>query len=204
MEPEYIDYTLKLEHTGEIIKGEAKEMTLSYSSPMGKYYEHARLIAEATTPGTGNVTLIGKDQAQLDHDIIQSGWGDAQGYKIGGKDVSQVLNVNATFSEAGEYSITLKLIDRDNSDNVIAEETFAFTVLETATTPTPPENTEPDESEEETPIAPEVEMTPENEEQLPTQLPKTGINTYLPIAFMIILVVISIWYFNQKAKNKQK
>ena len=138
VEPEYIDYTLKLEHTGEIIKGEAKEMTLSYSSPMGKYYEHARLIAEATTPGTGNVTLIGKDQAQLDHDIIQSGWGDAQGYKIGGKDVSQVLNVNATFSEAGEYSITLKLIDRDNSDNVIAEETFAFTVLETATTPTPP------------------------------------------------------------------
>ena len=213
VEPEYIDYTLKLEHTGEIIKGEAKEMTLSYSSPMGKYYEHARLIAEATTPGTGNVTLIGKDQAQLDHDIIQSGWGDAQGYKIGGKDVSQVLNVNATFSEAGDYSITLKLIDRDNSDNVIAEETFQFTVLETATTPTPPENTNPGENEEttvplpeETPTTPEVEMTPENEEeeQLPAQLPKTGINTYLPIAFMIILLVISIWYFNKKEKNKQK
>lgn len=93
VEPQYIDYTLKLEHTGDIIKEEKKEMTLSYSSPMGRYYEHARLIAEATTPAGANVKLLATDNAGLEHDIIESGWGDAQGYKIGGKDVSQVLSV---------------------------------------------------------------------------------------------------------------
>lgn len=67
-------------------------MTLSYSSPMGRYYEHARLIAEATTPSDANVQLLATDESSLEHDIIDSGWGDAQGYKIGGKDVSQDTN----------------------------------------------------------------------------------------------------------------
>ena len=114
VEPQYVDYTLKLEHTGNIIKGKENQMTLSYSSPMGRYYEHARLIAEATTPQGATVRLLATDKSRLEHDIIQSGWGDAQGYKIGGKDVSQVLQVRGIFSEIGDYTITLKLIDRDN------------------------------------------------------------------------------------------
>ncbi len=47
VEPEYIDYTFKLEYTGDIIKNQEKEMKLSYLSAMGKYYENVRLIAEA-------------------------------------------------------------------------------------------------------------------------------------------------------------
>ena len=101
-------------------------MTLSYSSPMGRYYEHARLIAEATTPEGATVQLLATDQQQMEHDIIQSGWGDAQGYKIGGKDVLQQLKTRGIFSENGNYTITLKLIDRDNSDQVIAQKNFSF------------------------------------------------------------------------------
>ena len=108
VEPEYVDYTLKLEHTGEIVKEEEKQMTLSFSSPMGHYYEHARLIATASTPAGATVQLLANDRQDLEHDIIQSGWGDAQGYKIGGKDVSQVLQTRAIFSKEGDYSITLK------------------------------------------------------------------------------------------------
>ena len=130
VEPEYYDYEFSLEYTGEIVAGEEKDMVLSYSSSMGRYYEHARLIAEATTPTDATVKLVGIDQNQGTEDIIQSGWGDPQGYEIGGENVSQVLNVTALFSDAGEYSITLKLIDRDNSDTVIAEKTFSFTVNE--------------------------------------------------------------------------
>lgn len=209
VEPQYEDYTLKLESTGDIIKEEEKEMTLSYSSPMGKYYEHARLIAEAKTPAGGTVQLLGKDSQQLEHDIIQSGWGDAQGYKIGGKDISQVLKLRGIFSHAGDYTITLKLIDRDNSDTTIAEKTFQFKVLEkTPTVPQPPvEN--PDNNitppEEETPTTPETEQPtgPEQkpEEELPTELPKTGMNIYLPIAFIIVLLMLSVWYFNKNAKK---
>ncbi len=185
VEPEYIDYTLKLEHTGNIIKNEEKEMTISYSSPMGRYYEHARLIAEAKTPSGATVQLLGTDSGQLEHDIIQSGWGDPQGYKIGGKDVSQVLKVRGLFSHEGEYSITLKLIDRDNSDSTIVEKTFSFNVLnEESTIPQPPAET------------PEEVVT---EEKTPTELPKTG-NNYYAIIIAIILVLTSLYIYNRKRK----
>ena len=190
VEPVYVDYTIKLEHAGEIVKTEEKAMTLSYASPMGRYYEHARLIAEATTPAGATVQLLATDQANLEHDIIQSGWGDAQGYKIGGKDVSQVLQTKAIFSQAGDYTITLKLIDRDNSDQVIAEQAFPFTVLEEATA-VAPENPEPT-----TPEEPEVEEV--NPEETPKKLPKTGSNVYVPVIVVLIALVSSYVYVNKK------
>lgn len=186
VEPEYVDYTLKLEHTGDIIKGKEKDMVLSYSSSMGRYYEHARLIAEATTPTGATVQLIGKDSSGAEHDIIQSGWGDAQGYKIGGKDVSQVLNVKAIFSEIGDYTITLKLIDRDNSDHVIVEKAFNFTAKETTVETT---------QEEEVPPTQEQVV---NEEKKPTHLPKTGNNMYVPIAIVLVLLGSVLVYYNKK------
>ena len=81
------------------------------------------------------------DTAGLEHDIKDSGWGDAQGYKIGGKNVSQTLQTKAIFSKAGDCKITLKLIDRDNSDSIIAEKVFSFSVLDEHT-PVPPTETE--------------------------------------------------------------
>lgn len=196
VEPEYIDYTIKLEHSGDIVKEEEKAMTLSYTSPMGRYYEHARLIAEAQAPANATIQLLATDQAGLEHDIIQSGWGDAQGSKIGGKDVSQVLQTKAIFSEEGNYTITLKLIDRDNSDSVIAEKTFNFSALaEQVPTPTP--------TEQPTQTPPEV--TPDNNQgavdktdETPKTLPKTGTNLYVPIAVILIALISAYIFFNKK------
>lgn len=196
VEPQYVDYTLKLEHTGDIIKEKENAMTLSYSSPMGRYYEHARLIAEATTPQGATVQLLGTDQANLEHDIIQSGWGDAQGYKIGGKDVLQVLNVRGIFSEVGDYTITLKLIDRDNADNVIAEKTFNYTAVEQSTTPENPGTTTPTTPEET--ITPPAEETEKTQEAVPTKLPKTGTNMYIPIIVVLVALVSSYIYYNKR------
>ena len=204
VEPEYIDYTLNLESVnGTLIKGQENEMKLSYSSPMGKYYDKARLVAEST--GTGDVKLIGTDEQSLDHDIIESGWGEEQGYAIGGKDVSQVLNVRGIFSEAGDYQITLKLIDRGNSDTVIAQKTFDFTVVEQAQT-TPPatgetENGTTENNPEE--ITPPVEVEENvtqntNENSMPTKLPKTGTNIYLPILIILTILTGTIIYYNKK------
>ena len=185
VEPQYVDYTLNLEATGNLIQGKENEMKLSYSSPMGRYYEHARLIASATTPKDGTVNLIGIDENNLEHDIIQNGWGDAQGYKIGGKDVLQVLNLRGTFSKTGDYTITLKLIDRDNSDSVIAEKTFNFTVTEENKQPEDMENTTPEQNE----ITNEaINETKDENTNMPTVLPKTGINIYIPIIATIILL----------------
>ena len=187
VEPQYIDYTLKLETTGEIVKGQEKAMTLSYSSPMGHYYEHARLIAEATTPTGATVKLLANDITSVEHDIIQSGWGDAQGFKIGGKDVSQTLQVRGTFSEVGDYGITLKLIDRDNSDAVITQQTFKFNAVETATIqPTPNPDTTPDKVEE------------ISKQETPTELPKTGANIYIPVLTILVVLIGSCIFLNRK------
>lgn len=199
VEPNYIDYTFDLSYTGNIIKGQAKEMELSYSSPMGRYYEHARLVAEATVPGAGTVKLIGIDESSLEHDVIQSGWGEAQGYKIGGANVMQKLNLTGTFSEAGEYKITFKLIDRDDSDQTIAERTFNFTVLEEEAT-TEEGNGGTNQGENtvgETNNTEQANQTAQNE-QTPTTLPKTGSNLYIPIIIVAIGILSSYIYFNKK------
>ena len=192
VEPQYEDYKIELTYSGNIVKEEEKEMKLSYSSSMGRFYEHARLVAEVTKTAGGTVQLIGTDTSQLEHDIIQSGWGDAQGYKIGGKDVSQVLNVRAKFGEVGDYSITFKLIDRDNSDSVIAQETFDFTVSDNTTITPPAEEPSIPTTPEETPNVQEPSTTEEitTTEEKPTTLPKTGIDLYAQIAITLIVLVV--------------
>ena len=197
VEPEYKDYELKLEYTGEIVKNIEKPMTISYSSAMGRYYAHARLIAEATTPEGATVQLLATDQARLQHDIIQSGWGDAQGFEIGGKNVAQSLQTIAKFSKEGEYNITLKLIDRDNSDQVIAQKTFSFTALETTTPVTPETPTEPTKPEE-----PSKDITEANPEEVvkeePKQLPKTGENLYISTGILLVLLVSAYVALNKR------
>lgn len=193
VEPEYVDYTIKLETEGEIVKEKEKAMTLSYGSTMGKPYEHARLVASATTPNGATVRLLASDTQGLEHDIIQSGWGDAQGNKIGGKDAFQVLQTRAIFSEAGEYEFHLKLIDRDNGDNVIAEQTVTFNVLETETQITPPAQ-EPEEPE----VPPTTEKPDSKPEEKPTTLPKTGANLYMPAIIVVAILFIAYLAITKK------
>ena len=192
VEPEYKDYQITLEHTGNIEKDVEKDMKLTYSSAMGRYYEHARLIAEATTPKDASVKLLATDGVtKAETDIIQSGWGDPQGYKIGGKDVSQVLNVRALFTEVGEYSITLKLIDRDNSDTVIAQESFEYKVSEKEITP--PEEEKPEQTTPETKPSETVKK-----EETPSKLPKTGYNEYVIMSIALFSVIGLGVYINKK------
>ena len=204
VEPEYVDYTFDLQYTNPVVKEKETEMILSYSSPMGRYYEHARLIAEVATPSGANVTLVGTDEAQLEHDLIQSGWGDAQGYKIGGKDVLQKLNLTGTFSEVGSYTLTFQLIDRDNSDTVIAQKAFQITVTEEQTVPSVPETNRPETNTPETPnntIINETIQNTTNNEEMPNKLPKTGDNIYIPMAVLLSVVVAIGVKINHKRKD---
>ena len=192
VEPKYVDYKIKIDYSGEIIKEEAKEMEVSYSSSMGRYYAHARLIASATTPEGAEAKLLANDTASLEFDLLENGWGDAQGYEIGGKDVKQTLDVRGVFSKEGKYTITLKLVDRDNSDAVIAEETFNIDV-KSETTVDDQENTIEDEEEN-------VIVDAEKEEgNKPTELPKTGIDVYGSIALVLIVLGVSyVIYIKRK------
>lgn len=189
VEPKYEDYKIKLDYTGEIIKEEAKEMEISYSSPMGRYYAHARLIASAITPEGAEAKLLANDTASLEFDLLENGWGDSQGYEIGGKDIKQTLDVRGVFSKEGKYTITLKLIDRDNSDAVIAEETFNIDVRDKTTVEDEKDNVIEDE------VGENSSEGEKEEEKKPTELPKTGIDAYAPIALILIVLAVSYVYY---------
>ena len=197
VEPEYVDYDINLAYTGEIIKKEEKDMKLTFSSTMGHFYEHARLIAEATSPEGATVKLMGiNNEENVKQDIIQSGWGNPQGYEIGGKDFSQVLNLKAIFSLEGEYEVTLKLIDRGNSDSVISEKQYKFNVLAESV----PEENEKEETEATTG---NTNISTNTITQVPTSLPKTGANIYLPIGISIIFIICIVAYYRSKTKTQK-
>lgn len=187
VEPVYVDYDIALNYTGEIIPKEEKNMEIVISSSMGKSYEHTRIIAEATTPSGESVKLLATDSQNLEHDIIQSGWGTADGDSIGGKDVVKKLQARGVFSGYGDYSITLKLIDRENSDAVIASKTFTITVKEKPAEVVPP-------AEEQVP------PTTENNKptQTPSTLPKTGNTIYLSILPIVAILIVTYVLLRKK------
>lgn len=187
VEPVYVDYDIALNYTGEIIPKEEKDMEIIISSTMGKSYEHTRIIAEATTPNGESVKLLATDSQNLEHDIIQSGWGTADGDSIGGKDVVKKLQARGVFSGYGDYSITLKLIDRENSDAVIASKTFTIAVKEKPAEVVPP-------AEEQVP------PTTENNKptQTPSTLPKTGNTIYLSILPIVAILIVTYVVLRKK------
>ena len=200
VEPRYENYKFDLSYTGLPIINEEKEMTLSLTSSMGRNYDHARIIAEAKTPDGGNVQLKGTDETQTEYDIIDSGWGDPSGYAIGGQNVNKVLNLRGIFDKSGTYTITFKLIDRDNSDAIVAENSFQITVANTETTP--PEEETPGNETEGTTGQENNNQQNNGEENLPSQLPKTGMNLYIPVAVIFIAIISTSLYMNMKKKNK--
>lgn len=165
VEPDYKDYDIKLNYSGDIIKNVEKDMKLVVSSAMGKNYEHTRIVAEVTAPSGATAKLLGTDSQNLEHDIIQSGWGDANGEPIGGKNVVKELNVRGLFDKEGKYAITFKLIDRDNSDSEIAKKTVNITVKEKETTPSTDETQKPNTTTKPT--------------QKPNKMPQTGHTVYV-------------------------
>ncbi len=189
VEPNYVDYSLNLEYEGVIEANVAKDMKLITASTMGKNYDHVRLIADLTKEPTDQATakLLATNQAGSTVDLLQNGWGEADGYSIGGKDVKQELVLKGEFSQIGDYAVHVKLIDRDNSDAIIVEKTFNITVgekkIENEETITKPENKD-------------------EEEKLPETLPKTGNTQYAFIAIAVIGLTAGYYMITKKDKKK--
>lgn len=219
VEPVYVDYNMTLNYTGDVIVNETKDMELTISSSMGKNYEHTRIVANATTPSGATVNLFATDSQNLEHDIIQNGWGSADGDSIGGVNVSKKLSVRGLFNMVGNYAITLSLIDRENSDSKIVSKPFEIEVKE-KTTETQPENTNTNNPEdtntdinkpEDTsadinkPEPEEAEVKKENEVKVaqnkknPKNLPKTGNTIYIWV-LGIISVLAGVYFLIRNKK----
>lgn len=188
VEPNYVDYTLRLDYTGNIKKDEAKDMKLITESTMGKNYDHVRLIADLTKKPSDSATaeLLATKDDGTEIDLLHSGWGETNGYSLGGRDVKQELALRGKFNTDGEYTVHIKLIDRDDSDAVIAEKSFDITVGEPKTEPSTPEKPGETGSNGATGSNGTTGTTqkPAAEEKLPETYPQLGTTQYTFVALI--------------------
>ena len=210
-------------------------MELVTKSSMGRNYDHVKMKVEVTKKPSdnANVQLLAIEKTRNQVDLVQEGWGEPDGYKLGGKDAEQVLEVQALFSEVGEYVIKISLLDKDSSDAVIATKDFTFNI-ETTTGGTDNEETTPpngntgdtdngnqennnggqsgneNDNENNGQNGNTNENTnqngqnQENVEEMPENLPQTGMTKYVYIITAIaILGTGYITLKNEKIKNKK-
>lgn len=215
VEPNYVDYTIRLNYSGKVLVDEEKDMELITESSMGRNYDHVKLTVEVTKKPSDNATvkLLATTNTRQEVDLIQDGYGDPDGYALGGKDVSQVLDIRGLFSEIGEYGLKVSLLDKDSGDAVIASQDFNINVEETATEVPGEGNNEGNNdvtggiTNEETPGE---NITGENnqnntigneEENLPENLPKTGMTQYVYI--ITAIAVLGSGYIALKNTKKE-
>lgn len=130
VEPKYVDYTIKLNYVGDITVEEEKNMELVTESSLGQGYNHVKMKVEITQKPSNDasVKLLATERTRQEVDLIQDGWGEPDGYELGGKDVKQILDIRALFSKAGKYNIKISLLDKDTSNALIATENFEINV----------------------------------------------------------------------------
>ncbi len=211
VEPNYVDYTIDFNYSGKIIFGEEKAMELVTKSSMGRNYDHVKMKVEVTKKPSDSATvqLLAIEKTRNQVDLVQEGWGEPDGYKLGGKDAEQVLEVQALFSEVGEYGIKISLLDKDSSDAVIVEKDFIFNVVENSvnnenngnTNETVPGENETTGETENTENATNTENV-ENIEEMPENLPKTGMTKYIYI--ITAVAILGAAYFTIKSEKIKK
>ena len=111
-------YTFGLEYEGTIKVNEAKNAKVQLIGTNGPTYTNVRIKVDIQGPSTPK--LLATDSAGNEYDIAQLGyWGPDAGFAVQGT-FTNVTPVTATFDKAGEYTITLSLIDVSaNTNNAI-------------------------------------------------------------------------------------
>lgn len=121
------EYTFELQYTGKIEKNVTKEANVLLIGKSATMYSKVRIKIDVSGPSTPKI--IAKDSLGNEYDIAQIGyWGPPQGFAVGG-DFTNTTPVKATFAEAGTYTITLSLINLENS-TVITQKSFPIEVAE--------------------------------------------------------------------------
>ena len=207
VEPNYVDYSIKLNYDGNIIVNEEKEMELITESSLGKNYENVKMKVEVTKKPSDSATvkLLATERTRQEIDLIQDGWGEPDGYELGGKDVAQILDIRGLFSEIGDYSIKVSLLDADSGNDEIATKSISLTVKDEEII----NNEENDETQNKPNNNTNNEITEgtnnqnnngTNTEELPENLPKTGMTQYVYI--ITAIAVLGAGYLALKNNKK--
>lgn len=188
VEPNYVDYELTLDYSGNIVIDEEKELKLTTKSSMGKNYDNVMLKAEIISkPDDSTVKLVAIDGQSQEIDVLQDGIGSTDGYSLGGENVNQELLMTGTFDKTGEYKLKFSVLDKDNSNQVIVEKEFTLNVLEEESIDIE-ENNE-NTVEEGTTDNNETNTLSEEKEDLPEELPKTGMTKYGYIVTVMVVLI---------------
>ena len=208
VEPKYVDYSIKLNYTGTVIENEEKSMELITESSLGKNYDNVKMNVEITKKPSNSATvkLLATERTRQEIDLIKDGWGEPDGYQLGGKDVKQILDIRGLFDEKGSYTIKISLLDKDKSNAEIASESFNITVEDESQ-----DNNNQEENggtigntNNENTNKPNNENTSniENNEELPENLPKTGITKYAYI--ITVIAILGSGYLALQNRKKQE
>ena len=122
------EYSFELNYTGMITENEPKQADVKLIGKNGTLY--SKVIIKIDVEGPEKPKITAKDTSGIEHDIVDLGyWGPQQGFAVQG-DFTNTTPVTATFYKAGNYKITLSLINLENSNSVIVERTFDIVVNE--------------------------------------------------------------------------
>lgn len=207
VEPIYKEYKFFLEYDEKTIKpNEETKMKLILKSDMGQIYTNTKIYATVSNDVEGEAKITATDIVGVKYNILEEGWGGENGEAIGGSDVLKELILNSKFSDSGNYKITFELQDLNNSNFVIASQSFDIIVKDELTQDSNITNNIVNEIDNNLGIINNMTNSASNEiknssstaesdseevEYKPTTLPKAGSTIYfliLPIGGILILI----------------
>lgn len=123
-----IDTTIHFDisYEGEVKVNEEKNASIILAGVDTPVHTNVRVKVDIEGPATPK--LLATDSNGTEIDIAEWGyWGPEAGFAIAGT-FSNETPVKATFTEAGSYTITLKLIDVQNGNDILAEKSITIQV----------------------------------------------------------------------------
>lgn len=120
-------YTIELNYEGKVYEGIEHSATAILKGIDATSYSNARINVKVDGPATP--VLLAKDSLGTEIDIAKVGyWGPENGFAVGTTFTNETP-IKATFPKAGEYTITLSLVDMNNEQKVIVSEEYKINVL---------------------------------------------------------------------------
>lgn len=182
------EYTFGLEYQGAIVVNEEKDAAVTLTGVNGPTYTNVLIKVDIQGPETPK--LLAYDSAGNEYDIAQIGsWGPPSGFAVQG-DFTNRTPIRATFTKAGEYKITVSLVDLNNSNAVITSREFTLQVSDVEDTTT--NNTITDNN------------TITNTENTVTEIPKTGLSfgeMIMPIMAIMAIILVGTIVAKKKYNN---
>lgn len=119
-------YTIGLEYNKSIIAGEKVDATAILKGTDATPYTNARINFEITGPATPSVIAYEEDGTPVD--VMKYGYYGPEGGFLVGNTFENRTRIEAEFPKAGEYTLTMSLVDMSNDKAVIASETYTISV----------------------------------------------------------------------------